>query len=371
MSSSARKIRRPSSSGRTICFTSISFSYLAKARVLARSLKRFHRDWEFVICISDRPPPGFTFDVEEEPFDRVVWAHELRIADVDAWLFKHDVVELCTAVKGPLLLSLLEEGPDAIVYLDPDIAVFGSLDVVLQELERSSIVLTPHQVDPDTDRMAIFDNEVSSLRHGTYNLGFLAVRADDVAFDFARWFDARLRSFCYAELDRGIFVDQKWCDLVPAFFDRVGILRDPGCNAASWNLSQRHLKIDESGSITVNGSPLSFFHFTKLGPIGDVMTQRYSGGNHAVQEVWRWYKHAVEREETAGIPEDWWYYGRYENGDPIDYSVRVLYRWREDLQAAFLHPFAVGEGSFHEWLTQQESLGDDHAGTTESIVGGV
>lgn len=335
------------------CFTSITFSYLGRARVLAATVKRFHPDWRFVVCISDLEPTGFTFDLSVEPFDEVVWAHELPIPDISSWLFKHDIVELCTAVKGPLLEALVERGVDKIVYLDPDIAVFSPLDGVIADLDRASIVLSPHQLHPDEGEMAIFDNEVCSLQHGVYNLGFLAIRNDATSQRFATWFAERLRSYCYSEIERGLFVDQKWCDLVPAFFDNVGILRDPGYNVASWNISQRRVIVDRDGRILVNGEPLRFFHFTKLGPIGDVMTERYAGESLAVHELWSWYKRSVRDATPPGIPVDWWHYGHFENGDPVSQVERRLFRTRADLQAAFPTPFSVGEGTYHEWLQAQ------------------
>jgi hypothetical protein len=335
---------------RVVCFTSLTFSYLGRARVLAESVKRFHPDWWFLACITDVPPPSFRFDPATEPFDQVVWGHELPIPDISAWLFKHNIVELCTAVKGPLLEILVNRGTERIVYLDPDIALFAPLEDVVLSLERSSIVLTPHQLDPDESTMAIVDNEVCSLQHGVYNLGFLAIRDGEDGSRFASWFADRLRRFCYDEVDRGLFVDQKWCDLVPAFFEDVTILRDPGYNVASWNLSQRRVTIDRTGSILVNGRPLRFFHFTKLGAIGDLMTDRYAGDSHAVYELWAWYKRSVRDATPADIPVGWWHYGHFDNGDTVPEAARRLFRTRADLQAAFPRPFAVGEETYHEWL---------------------
>jgi hypothetical protein len=59
------------------CFTSFSFSYLAKARVLATTLKRFHPNWRLWAVIADREPDGFSFDLDKEAFDGVIWADEL------------------------------------------------------------------------------------------------------------------------------------------------------------------------------------------------------------------------------------------------------------------------------------------------------
>ena len=58
----------------------------------------------------------------------------------------------------------------------------------------------------------------------------------------------------------------------------------------------------ESGKCLVNGSPLRFFHFTKLGPIGDTMTRKYAQDNVEVYELWSWYKRMVDRLSEKGVP---------------------------------------------------------------------
>ena len=123
----------------------------------------------------------------------------------------------------------------------------------------------------------------------------------------------------------GVFVDQKWCNLIPCFFDDVKTLRDPGFNVASWNLSSREVRITDTGEIRVNGEPLRFFHFTKLGPVGDTMTRRYAGGNTDVYELWWWYRQEVEKYTDPAIPEGWWHYGVFADG-------------RQELITAFLAP---------------------------------
>jgi glycosyltransferase involved in cell wall biosynthesis len=65
--------------------------------------------------------------------------------------------------------------------------------------------------------------------------------------------------------DRGLFVDQRWVDLVPGLFSSVTIHRDPGCNVAYWNLYHRHVEYSD-GEHTVNGSPLKFYHFSGFYP---------------------------------------------------------------------------------------------------------
>ncbi|OCP35048.1 hypothetical protein [Ensifer sp. LC163] len=332
------------------CFTSFSFSYLNRARVLAATIKKFHPDWVFWAVITDQAPDSFIFDRDMESFDRLLWGQDLRGEASEQWLFKHDIVEACTAVKGYAMKAILAAGAEKVIYLDPDIAVFSSLEDVVSSLDSHSIVLTPHQTQPETAEMAIRDNEITSLRLGVYNLGFLAIRNDKAGNEMANWWCDRLSTMCYDLPEEGVFVDQKWCDLIPALFDQVGILRDPGFNVASWNLSHRRVHVDQTGCILANESKLKFFHFTKLGPLGDVMTRRYAGPDSDVYELWMWYKNAVEDSTDRRIPERWWYYSTYRDGERIQKKDRVTYRQRKDLQAAFSDPFASGQGTFQSWL---------------------
>jgi hypothetical protein len=338
---------------KVLCYSSFTFSYLNRARVLFQTLRRFHPEWELVALITDHPPAGFRFNPAREPFDRVVWAEDLGVPDFQAWLFKHDVVEICTAVKGPFIHQACSSGADAVIYLDPDTALFGSLSPLEALLEDHDILLTPHLVDPNDTAEAICDNDLSASRTGIFNLGFVAIRTTGEGARFAKWWNDRLLDWCYDDMSMGLFVDQRWCDHVPALFDKVKVVRDPGYNVASWNLSTRTLSVRKDGQVTVNGVPLRFWHFTKLGPLGDAMTKKYGATNFPVYEVWSWYKRQVTQATDAAIPERWWAYGAYSDGTPIEKAHRVLYRQRADLQMAFPDPFAAGDGGYPQWLERE------------------
>ena len=337
---------------KVLCYSSFTFGYLNRARVLFQSVKRHHPDWHCVALITDEPPPGFDWR-EDEPFDEIVYARDLKIPDFRKWLFKHDIVEVCTAVKGPYASYACSLGHDAVIYLDPDTCIFSPLRTVLSALETADIALTPHQLKPDADRQAIIDNEITSLKTGIYNLGFLAIRTSGEGRRMAKWWSDRLLSFCYDDIPNGLFVDQRWCDHVPGFFERVAILRDPGLNVASWNLSHRTVTINEYGAILVNGSPLGFWHFTKLGRVGDTMTRRYAGQNFQVYELWSWYRKQVAEATSKAVPAGYWAFGQFESGTPIPKDARELYRHRVDLQKAFPDPYKSGRDSFEEWLRNE------------------
>ena len=336
-----------------VCFTSFTFSYLSKARLLAWSLKRFHPDWEFVAVITDKEPDNFNFDIDNEYFDKVIWGQELPIDNIQSWMFFHNIVEMCTAVKGTVLDLLINSEADKVIYLDPDIAVFQSLQPVISLLDNYDVILTPHQLAPDNTDLAIQDNEIGSLKFGIYNLGFVAISCRSEGRKFAQWWRERLVHYCYDDIPNGLFTDQRWCDHVPVFFDNVKILKDPGYNVASWNLSTRKLSINDSGEILVNNQPLRFFHFTKLGPLGEAMTSRYAQDNIEVYEIWAWYKRMLsKRFEEKLIPDGWWHFGKFENGQAITQEMRDLYKTRKDVSDYFPFPYVDSNNNFFNWYNK-------------------
>ena len=71
-----------------IVFTSITLNYLPKAKILAKTLKQLHPDWQFRLVISDKIPSGmdnlFGQELNQPIFDKVVWIEELPISDINS-----------------------------------------------------------------------------------------------------------------------------------------------------------------------------------------------------------------------------------------------------------------------------------------------
>src|SRR5690606_24678735 len=136
---------------------------------------------------------------------------------------------------------LAREDCDVCLYLDPDIAVMSPLTEVTDALGAADIVLTPHITAAERDIPGIVANEIPTMQHGIYNLGFIGVAARDEGKAFASWWAERTYRYCREDIPDGIYTDQRWVDFAPAFFDRVKVLRSPGLNAAPWNLSNREI----------------------------------------------------------------------------------------------------------------------------------
>jgi hypothetical protein len=342
-----------------LVYTSVTKSYLPKARVLAKSVKHFHPDWTFVLLYTDDFPVDF--DLNQEPFDEVLTIEQLGLPDWKAWAFGHAVVELCTAVKGPAAeLIAQRQNVDKIMYIDPDIKVFNSLSTLDALLDQHEILLTPHLLDAETDIAAIQDNEISALKHGIYNLGFFAARTSGQGLDFIRWWAERLRLFCRADIPNGLFTDQRWCDLAPAFFSGLHIVRDRGCNVATWNIAHRPLSKDEAGIFFVADVPLRFYHFTSYdNGDGMGMLMKYASSQTIAHELWDIYGEDLLAEGQKDERYKGWYYGQFENGESIPLEARKLYQTRLDVQEAFPDPYSVVEPCFLSWWKAEISLATD------------
>jgi len=216
-------------------------------------------------------------------------------------------------------------------------------------LDKSSVLLTPHQIEPETTGQGVIDNEWAALKYGVYNLGYVGVRNDERGRAFANWWADRCRDYCRDDVSNGLFTDQRWCDLAPALFDGVQVIREPGYNCASWNISKRKVRFTADGELSVNDKPLKFFHFTKVDHVGETMLRRYAERHLDVIELMYWYRSQLKKNALAGVPDRYWVYNYYEDGTPIEARERRAYLDLRDARVKFPNPFAVGENSFRDW----------------------
>jgi hypothetical protein len=330
-------------------YTSITSNYLPKARVLAHSVKRHDPQAVFHLLLSDDTPTGW--DLRNEPFDTVLQLHEMGIPNHRPWAFKHALVEMCTAVKGPGALEIVRRHqPEQLVYFDPDIVVFNDLSPLRDALQEHSVLLTPHLTDPERSRAGVLDNEISALRHGIYNLGFLAFSCRGEGLRCLQWWSDRLLEFCRDDIPAGLFTDQRWADHIPAMFDGVRILREPVYNVATWNLSNRQAEGQAPHGILINGKPLCFYHFSGLDSgAQETMLKLYGHESPVLFDLRQWYLAECERMGQLRLGRMPSVYASYDNGQPITKAQRLLYRERQDLQDAFPDPFSTADVNRSYW----------------------
>ena len=343
-------------------YTSCALNYLPKARVLAESLACVEPRASLTLCFNDVPPDWF--DPATEPFDRI-WLPEDLGYD-RGWIFQHNVMELCTAVKGRALLRLIEEDEaDLILYLDPDVMVCNPLALIDDYLGEASIGLVPHILAPEESEIGVELTEISVAAHGTYNLGHLILRPDQRGRRFAQWWAARLDRYCFDDRARGLFTDQRWVDLAPAIFEGVKILKVPNLDVASWNLAGRTMAQNQPGdtaSFTVDGTPLITYHFSGTGPTGTHRRIReiFAPSNGAVAEIERLYEAAIARHGQARLEHQPPGFDFFDDATPLTPAARRLYRQHADLREAFPDPYACphhssgsGQMNYRDWLREK------------------
>lgn len=289
---------------------------------LAESVKRHCPQARFVLCLVEREVPLVASAFQS--FDEIILAKDAGWENFDSFMFRHSIVEASTAVKPRFMQHLMERYPDEakFVYLDPDVLVYSNLSELELLLDHETIVLCPHLLRPGN-----IDMEISSLAHGSYNLGFLAVARSQNASDFLAWWAERLFLFCYDDKSRGIFTDQKWIDLAPCFYD-VKVLKHHGYDFATWSLLGSDLR-EEGDGYVVNGDPLRFIHFSGLdsGTIDKAIGWWLTDQNKdAFVALYRDYKRLLEKhgqEELGKMP---WTYQAYTDGQSIGKKARLAYR---------------------------------------------
>jgi hypothetical protein len=254
-----------STPNRACIVTTISRSYVPFAVVLVDSIREHHPELDVLVCIVDDavehvPDCCIGVSVQELLVDR----------GLEDMLTRYTRQPLVVAAKAPMLELALRRGYERAVFLDVDMLVTGPLSHLLA-LDAADILLTPHMLTPtcpetSTPAATAEWRELNIIRCGVFNGGCLSVGAGPNADAFLEWFTARLRTHCLHDVEHGLHYDQTWLDLVPGMFDGVGVLRDPGCNVAYWNLPERPVRALVDGNWSAAGAPLSLFHFSGFDP---------------------------------------------------------------------------------------------------------
>lgn len=245
--------------------TIVSPNYFAFARTLAASYVAQHPGQRFfVLIVADlADPTPFGADAALTP----VMLQEIGLSAIRTEAMKYDILELNTNVKPTFLRHLLARyALDAVLYLDPDIFVYAPLTPVFEALRIGTAVLTPHMTAPVFDGRS--PSEQDLLYNGTYNLGFIGISGSPEALRLLAWWEHRCLALGFSEGRTGLFVDQKWANLMPTLFDDVVTSRDVGLNMAYWNLHERTLEHEAEGwvvrDVRQRTVPLRFFHFSGI-----------------------------------------------------------------------------------------------------------
>jgi hypothetical protein len=255
-----------------ICvFTICSKNYLAQAYVLGDSIKKNYPAADFRIYLVD----GIDNSIAKRShliFD----AKSLRrIKNYEEMAFKYNVIEMSTAIKPFAFSEIFETGVyEKVIYLDPDMVVYGPLSEVENLLQSKTILLTPHFIHPEIEYTGGVPLS-TILWVGGYNCGFVAISSQGQYRRILDWWMARLENEGYADRHDGLHVDQKWMDLIHCLFptEEIYILKHIGYNVAAWNMHERQLVATANQYTLVDRRAegqfpveLKIFHFSGFDP---------------------------------------------------------------------------------------------------------
>lgn len=348
--------------GDTVVCTVVTSNYISYAEVLLSSVKSLHPDLDLIVLFVD--------DINRELIEsqsrsfKHIFAKDLtNLPNRLHFSAKYDALELSIAIKPYFFEYLFEKmGVKKLIFFDSDCLVFDKLDEILQLLENSFIVLTPHILQTVSNETR--PNDVDFLRLGVFNLGFIAISIYGEWEKFLSWWKNMCYSNCLKRQEKGVFLDQKFIDLAPCFFDKIAILRDGSYNVAWWNVSQRNIVV-ENDSYLVDGRNLKFFHFSgfKVGT-WDTLTRHLKSYNqsnldYSVIDIYKMYEKKILSASYLET-KNWAYeFSDFSDGVPFTYHLRNCLRENDPEGTRWPNPWLIEseQNSFRWWALTSKKNG--------------
>lgn len=360
-------------------FTISSKNYLPRAFTLFDSIKKYNPDLNFYIFLADEKDENI--DITKCPILEFREIEPIIYRDMG---FKYNVIEFNTSIKPFCFKYLFNKNYNEVLYFDPDCYVYNDLNIIFDMLEGKSIVLTPHFFTLEVDYSGGFtDKEL--LHFGINNLGFVAIKNDEIGNNIIQWWGKRLRDQCFGELyDGGLFVDQKWMEFIPYFYsDACLVSRNLGLNVSGWNLHERQL-VEKNGKFYVfnritkkEKNELIFVHYSGFNPHNPEKLHsrqnKYNLDNLPEYKAitLKYANHLISNgfDECIDLP---YAYAHYENGIIItNYQRRFYKELVERYQMNFVNPFSCKEGTFYDLLLKNklvDEIKEDDSANYDAIT---
>jgi hypothetical protein len=354
-------------------FTICAKNYIGLALILEKSFKQHNKNCAFYIFVADE------FETHTLPSDlpsNIIFSREvLNLSDAE-WInmsFKYNLTEFCTAIKPFCFQYFFDLTQyENIIYLDPDIYFFNSIDCIFNLLSTYSIILTPHILSIE---MAENDNKIIDelLHTGIFNLGFIAVKKDNNSKKMFHWWENKLKEKCFIDIFDFQFTDQKWMNFLPIFFgpDEICINRHKGLNVAPWNFYEREI-ISENNIFRVkfreydtdDSDELIFVHYSGF----DYNALKENKFIHKRISSWQEFEDInliIDIYAQVIIKERYTFdsyirfpytYNYFDNGVSIDKFHRRIYRSLIVKKETFFNPFSTEKKSYYDILKRKKLL---------------
>lgn len=357
-------------------FTIVAKNYIGLGQILGSSLQLYNPEMDFKIFVADE----FEHPMVNIP-SCVVMAKDIVSFSEEEWTemsFKYDLTEFCTSIKPSCFTHLFSKGYEKVIYFDPDIYIFSSIEEILSKLDLYDIALTP-QIAGIHPTYNGEHPEWAMNVNGIFNLGFCAMRNSKQALIVLDWWQKRLKDNCFADRSTGNFTDQKWMDWMPGLLgnESLYIFHHLGMNMAPWNYFEREL-YQEGDDICVkfrtDDNPqrhdkLIFIHFAgydyqkmKQGIISRKRIENLQEYNDLKLATDIYQKAIIQNQHIFDAFINQKYsYATYANGLPIATFHRRLYHGllEKEEQLFTSSPFSIGEGSFYNAILERKMITEE------------
>jgi hypothetical protein len=328
--------RRFSMKKKIFCIANAA-NYLHRALTFAESVKKVYEEEAVVVCCVVERDLDFLDTRKYSVIDKFLSVKEVGIPDFDYQAFKHNLIEMSCFVRPFLMETVFNIYPEAEIFyfMDCDTWLESRLYETDEVLTKYgfNIALTPHTVDPpdyqypEAERIS----ERAYLRHGTFNLGFLGIANNSYAKEIiTKWWKERVTSSCFWDIAEGVFVDQKWWNIVPYMFKGIYVEKSRGYNYASWAIMRR--TIEKKGNCyKINGDPLRFGHFSATfnGHLGYATVYGIENRKEMLRTLSEYctkYYKRIHYYDKARFSQMNWSLGYFQNGQEIMDATRTIYR---------------------------------------------
>lgn len=350
-------------------FTIVAKNYIGLAQILEHSIKQYYKNVNFYVIVADE------FEERRDYPDNAIEAKKCLDIPEDLWVnmsFKYDLTEFCTSIKPASFLYFLEKY-EKVIYLDPDILFYGSIERIFTLLDSYKLLLTPHitqySLVPRSD-----SPENIWLKCGIFNLGFCAIRKSFQSINMLRWWHNRLIKGCFSDAFDATYTDQKWMDFVPALCAREDLLiiQDLGYNVAPWNFFERKLHS------TKGGYYVSYRFGEKSNEKFPLLFVHYSGYNYKallegnieqrnipnlkayddIKSILDYYVSYLKEYQGVFLSyiDSSYSYNSYSDNTPVHPIHRRIYRSLTDKGRIFENPFSIDNDSLYSLLKRRKIL---------------
>ena len=244
-----------------VAFTIATANFLSQAKTVGDSFLAHHPGDKFCIVLLDKLGSGF--DKSFFGSIEVIEIEKIGIKYFQEMADRYSIFELSNSLKPFCAEFFLDHYANlsVLVYLDSDVFIYHNMNELETLLNKYNIIISPHFFTP-LPADGIKQNERHFLNSGLYNGGFFAISKNHEASRFLSWWKERMRTLCFVDVAKGLFVDQIWLNYVPLYFKGVHLIENPGFNVAYWNLHEREISRKDDQYIVNDSAPLVFFHFS-------------------------------------------------------------------------------------------------------------